>query len=143
MIAAMENQTPPKPRRTVRGEWLMLLTAMIWGTGFVAQRQGMWFVGPFTFTAARVLLGGLALIPVLFITKTLPLRPVQNSTKPNWLLAALACGAALFTAASFQQFGLITTTAGKAGFITALYIVIVPILGLLLKNKVRLMVSVS
>lgn len=118
----------------------MLLTAVIWGTGFVAQRQGMWFVGPFTFITARFLLGGLALIPVLYISKTLPLKPAQNSTKPKWLPAALACGTALFTAASFQQFGLITTTAGKAGFITALYIVIVPILGLLLKNKVRLMV---
>jgi drug/metabolite transporter (DMT)-like permease len=137
MIAGMENQTPSIPKRAIRGEWLMLLTAVIWGTGFVAQRQGMAFVGPFTFIAARFLLGGLALVPVLYLTKTLPLKLDHNSRKPKWLPAALACGAALFTAASLQQFGLTTTTAGKAGFITALYIVIVPILGLLLKKKVR------
>jgi drug/metabolite transporter (DMT)-like permease len=140
MIAAMETQAPPKPRRAVRGEWLMLLTALIWGTGFVAQRQGMSFVGPFTFIAARFLLGGLALTPVLYLTKTLPLKPIQHSTKPKWLPAALACGAALFIAASFQQIGLTTTSAGKAGFITALYIVIVPILGLPIGKKVRLIV---
>lgn len=137
IIAAMETEAPPKPKRAVRGEWLMLLTAVIWGTGFVAQRQGMAFVGPFTFIAARFLLGGLALIPVLFFTKTLPLKPLQDSPKLNWLPAVFFCGAALFTAASLQQIGLKTTSAGKGGFITALYIVIVPILGLLLKKKVR------
>ena len=143
MIAGMRNEEGSKPKRAVRGEWLMLLTALIWGTGFVAQRQGMAFVGPFTFIAARFLLGGLALVPVLYLTRTLPLEPSQVAAKANWLpatLASLACGAALFTAASLQQFGLVTTSAGKGGFITALYIVIVPILGLLFKKKVRLVV---
>ena len=140
MIAGMRNEEGPKPKRVIRGEWLMLLTALIWGTGFVAQRQGMAFVGPFTFIAARFLLGGLALVPVLYLTRTLPLKFSQQSAKANWLPATLACGVALFTAASLQQFGLVTTSAGKGGFITALYIVIVPILGLLLKKKVRLVV---
>ena len=136
----MRNEEGSKPKRAVRGEWLMLLTALIWGTGFVAQRQGMAFVGPFTFIAARFLLGGLALVPLLYLTRTLPLKPSQVSAKAIWLPATLACGAALFTAASLQQFGLVTTSAGKGGFITALYIVIVPILGLLLKKTVRLVV---
>lgn len=118
----------------------MLLTAMIWGSGFVAQRLGMQHVGPFTFGAARFILGGLALIPVLYLTRALPLKAEQKVAKTKWLPATLACGAALFTASSFQQFGLTTTSAGKAGFITALYIVIVPVLGLFFKKKVRLIV---
>lgn len=117
--------------------WLLLLTALIWGTGFVAQRQGMTHVGPFTFIAARFLLGGLALVPVLFITKTVPLKPVKDGQKLPWQAAVLTCGAALFLATSLQQHGLLTTTAGKGGFITALYVVIVPFLGLFLRKKVR------
>lgn len=120
--------------------WLLLLTAFIWGTGFVAQRQGMSHVGPFTFIAARFLLGGLALVPVLFITKTVPLKPAKDGQKPPWEVAALTCGAALFLATSLQQHGLLTTTAGKGGFITALYVVIVPLLGLFFRKKVRLLV---
>ena len=116
MIAGMRNEEGSKPKRAVRGEWLMLLTALIWGTGFVAQRQGMAFVGPFTFIAARFLLGGLALVPVLYLTRALPLRPTQPGGKANGLpppLASLACGAALFTAASLQQFGLSPTRVAK------------------------------
>jgi drug/metabolite transporter (DMT)-like permease len=139
----MKKSTPPNQKLPIRSEGLLLLTAFIWGTGFVAQRQGMLFVGPFTFIAARFLLGGLALIPVLYLTKTMPLKPLQNTNKTKWLPAAFFCGAALFIAASLQQIGLTTTSAGKAGFITALYIVIVPILGVFLKKKVRLIVWIA
>ncbi|MDD2391283.1 MAG: DMT family transporter, partial [Desulfobacterales bacterium] len=116
----------------IRSDILLLLTATIWGFAFVAQRMGMEFVGPFTFNGVRFALGSLSLVPLLIIRrrqremiqKALPL----TSTTAAPLGGALA-GAALFLGASLQQVGLVYTTAGKAGFITGLYVVIVPNLG--------------
>lgn len=126
--------------KTIRGEIFLIITAIIWGTSFVAQRVGMELIGPFTFTATRFLVGTLSLIPIILITDKFSKKEEENKTetgtKKDLLIGGLACGLALFSGISFQQAGLQYTTAGKAGFITALYIVLVPLLGLFLKKKV-------
>ncbi len=104
---------------------LLLLTSLIWGLAFVAQRMGMEHVGPFTYNAARFALGSLCLLPVLALR-----RPRPPAAALPLLPAGLLAGAFLFCGASVQQIGLVSTTAGKAGFITGLYVVLVPILGL-------------
>ena len=121
-------------KQVLKADWLLLLTALIWGSAFVAQRVGMEHVGPFTFNGVRFTLGALALLPLVVRPK--PLVPPEQggpSGAGRWTLlwgGGLA-GVVLFTAAALQQVGLVYTTAGKAGFITGLYVIIVPILGLL------------
>jgi drug/metabolite transporter (DMT)-like permease len=105
----------------MRADLFLLLVAMVWGSAFVAQRLGMEQVGPFAFNAARFAVGVLTLIPVLGWRR---LRGLSRTE----LRSGLLLGLLLFVAASLQQFGLVWTTAGKAGFITGLYIVIVPLL---------------
>jgi drug/metabolite transporter (DMT)-like permease len=125
--------------QNLKSDTLLLLTATIWGFGFVAQRVGMDYVGPFTFNGFRFALGSLTLVPLLLrsnrqwaiITKSL--LPLIN-TRMIILGGGLA-GFALFMGATLQQVGLVYTTAGKAGFITGLYVVIVPILGLFWKQR--------
>jgi len=123
----------------LRGEIFLAITALIWGTSFVAQRVGMEYIGPFTFTATRFLIGTLSLIPIILIMGRLNHKKQkamkQNGTKKDLLIGGLACGIALFFGISFQQSGLVYTTAGKAGFITALYIVLVPLFGLFIHKK--------
>ncbi|MDO4330971.1 MAG: DMT family transporter [Lachnospiraceae bacterium] len=119
---------------------LLLLTATIWGVAFVAQSVGMDYVEPFTFNAVRSIIGGLVLIPVIQYTSTRnqpadTLPEAGKSNKRTLLLGGISCGIMLCLASNFQQFGVKYTTVGKAGFITACYIVIVPILGLFLKKK--------
>ena len=127
--------------------FILFLTAFIWGTAFVAQSMGMDHIGPFAFNAARSFVGGLALIPVILVFEQRK-PPVQKQAEKAFrkplLLGGLSCGLALGVASCLQQVGIKYTTVGKAGFITALYIVIVPILGLFLGKKVgvRLWVSV-
>ncbi|WP_394231748.1 DMT family transporter [Niallia oryzisoli] len=125
---------------SMRGELLLTITAIIWGTSFVAQRVGMDYIGPFTFTATRFLIGTLSLIPIILIMGRLNKNKQKDhtrfGTKKDLLIGGLACGVALFFGISFQQAGLVYTTAGKAGFITALYIVLVPLLGIFLHKKV-------
>ena len=115
----------------LKADALLLLTATIWGFAFVAQRVGMDFVGPFAFNGIRFALGGLVLLPLIYRNRTLQAVSAKRpaSTKTVLLGGGLA-GLALFAGASFQQVGLVYTTAGNAGFITGLYVVIVPILGL-------------
>ena len=114
---------------------ILLLTAMIWGTAFVGQALGMEYVPPFTFTAGRSLLGALVLVPVIYFLDRFksPARRAEESTpeakKLVWI-GGILCGIALFAAESFQQFGLIQTPVGKAGFLTALYIIFVPLIAL-------------
>lgn len=108
---------------------LLLLTAAIWGFAFVAQRLGNAYMGPFTFNAIRFSLGAIALLPLLFRQKK------QGVDRPQALLRKLALpmlatGLVLFAGASLQQVGLLGTTAGKAGFITGLYVILVPLLAL-------------
>lgn len=110
-------------RRALRADALLLLTAAIWGFAFVAQRAGMKHVGPFTFNGVRFALGSLTLLPMLWYRRT-PLRTMATTLRGPALLAGLV----LFLGASLQQVGIVYTTAGKAGFITGLYVVIVPLL---------------
>jgi drug/metabolite transporter (DMT)-like permease len=113
---------------------LLLLTAAIWGFAFVAQRLGNAYMGPFTFNAIRFSLGTVALLPLFFWQKK---RGVDQPKVPLRKLALpmLAIGLVLFTGASLQQVGLLGTTAGKAGFITGLYVILVPLLALIWGRK--------
>ena len=129
----------------LRNSLLLLLTATIWGVAFVAQIVGMDYVQPFTFNGIRSIIGGLVLIPCIFLLNRLksPSEPIQKSSSRPLLAGGILCGLCLFAASSFQQFGIKYTTVGKAGFITACYIVIVPILGLFLKKKCSPLIWVS
>ena len=131
----------------VRNSFLLLLTAIIWGSAFVAQSVGMEHVEPFTFTFTRSIIGGVVLIPVIILlrkTDSVAMRSdmqgvnaagIHGITKYEWL-GGICCGIALCAASNFQQIGMLHTTVGKSGFITALYVVIVPILGLFLRKRV-------
>ena len=123
---------------------MLFLTAFIWGTAFVAQSVGMDYLGPFGFNGIRSLIGGVALLPCIYILGKINKRTAGEEGSTKTLIAGgLCCGLALFAASSMQQIGIQFTTVGKAGFLTALYIVIVPLLGLLLKKRVALPVWVS
>lgn len=120
------------------GNLMLLLAAMIWGASFVAQVVGLEYVGPFTFLAVRSLLGSLVLLPVIAILdkSSISRKPASASDKKTLLTAGCFCGFFLFTACALQQIGLMTTEAGKGGFLTALYIIMVPIIGLFFRKKV-------
>ena len=127
----------------MKGSALLLLTACIWGVAFVAQSVGMEYVGPFTFNFVRSILGGVVLIPCIFFLnrgeKSGSAEKISEEEKKaqrkTLLTGGICCGIALCLATNFQQIGIKYTTVGKAGFITACYIVIVPIIGLFLKKK--------
>lgn len=126
----------------------LLLTAIIWGVAFVAQSVSMDYIDPFTFTCSRSLLGGVVLIPIIFaLQKLTPTVHTDTENKKsywkNTIIGGICCGIFLCAASCFQQFGILYTTVGKAGFITALYIVIVPILGIFLKKKIPAIVWFS
>lgn len=116
---------------SLRADLLLLLTAFIWGFAFVAQRMGMEYVGPYLFNAARFALGCLPLLPFVAQNASGPLLPHLLRAAPGSLLAGLF----LFAGSSLQQVGIVYTTAGKAGFITGLYVILVPILGLALGQQ--------
>lgn len=119
--------------RTTRANILLLLTAMIWGAAFVAQRVGMDHMGPLTFNGVRFALGSAALLPLIaFLDKKRTVAPPPFSTL---LKGGVLMGLALFLGAWLQQFGLCYTTAGKAGFITGLYVVFVPLIGIFLGQR--------
>jgi len=123
---------------TLKADILLLTAAVIWGTAFVAQRIGMDHVGPFTYNGIRFALGGLSLLPLLLMTRQKPIAGEQAHPPAGpklMLFGGLLTGLALFAGASLQQVGLVYTTAGKAGFITGLYVVIVPLLGLIWRQK--------
>lgn len=124
-------------KKQVQGILYLLGATIIWGSAFIAQSVGMEHIGPFTFQAARCVLAVLFLIPLAFILEikqgtTESLRRWKN---PQLWKTGMICGVALFVAANLQQVGLVYTDAGKAGFLTAMYIVIVPILGIFLHRK--------
>ena len=120
--------------KNLRGSIMLLIAAIIWGTAFVAQSAGMQYVQPFTYNALRMLIGGVVLIPVLLafraVQKDLP-REEKRKTFQITVRGGLVCGTVLFAATSLQQVAMVTTSAGKAGFITTLYIVLVPLIKLL------------
>lgn len=118
-------------RAHLKGDLLLVLTAMIWGSAFVAQKVGMDHIGPFMYTGIRFALGALFLTPfMLFLSRYRPFVMKQQKG-PSLILAGLLAGLLLFGGSILQQVGIVYTTAGKAGFITGLYVVIVPLLGLI------------
>ena len=148
------RRTEPEQRETpLASESLLLLASAIWGFAFVAQRVAMDHIGPFTFNAVRFALGSLPMLPLIALARRRENGgyPVSSAPRPSpgstasaapgrprmreLILSGLAAGALLYGGASLQQFGIVYTTAGKAGFITGLYVIIVPILGLLWKMR--------
>ena len=135
----------------LRHSLLLLLTALIWGVAFVAQSVGMDYVGPFTFTASRSLIGAVVLLPVIwFRTRketavgTEQKRPeVDKHKKKNLLVGGIICGVFLCIATNLQQIGLQYSTVGKSGFVTAMYIVLVPILGIFLHKGIDIRKVIS
>ncbi len=120
--------------RHLKSDLLFLLSAVIWGFAFVAQRMGMDHVGPFTFNGIRFFLGAMVLLPFIYGQRKRDLREKKDNRpihSGRLILYGGLAGLAIFSGASLQQVGLVYTTAGKAGFITGLYVVIVPIMGLL------------
>jgi len=151
-----------KPRNTaaVRSNLLLVLTAFIWGVAFVAQSVGMDYVGPFTFNASRNIIAPIVLLPFIVLTgrRNRDLETVARGAEEEGLpggtgkgnartllLAGVLSGTALCVASCFQQYGIMTSTVGKSGFITALYILIVPLLGLFVGKRVgrRIWISVG
>ena len=116
---------------------ILALTAFIWGTAFVAQSVGMEYLGPFTFNGVRNFIGGIALLPCIMLLEKMEgnHKEQASGTKKDLMIGGLACGVCLFAASSLQQIGLQYTTTGKAGFITAFYIVLVPVLGIFMRKK--------
>lgn len=131
-------------KKQLRGSASLLLATLIWGTAFIFQSVGMDHIGPFTFQAVRCTLAVIGMVAVIFILD----KRAGRSFKKGWQdkrlwKAGILCGIPLFLACDLQQLGLVYTTAGKAGFLTAMYIVMVPVLGILLKRKITFMVPVS
>ena len=122
-------------KNKLRGTIALLIGTMIWGSAFIAQSVGMDHIGPMTFQTARCLLGAVFLMPVVFLFEKDKRKFVSNWKNPKLWKTGLVCGTALFVAAGLQQVGLVYTTAGKAGFITAMYLVLVPILGIFLGKR--------
>ena len=136
-------------RLTLRSNLLLLLTALIWGVAFVAQSVGMDYVGPFTFNAVRCLVGAAVLAPcIVLLDRMAGKKPSlwgseDRAARRATLAGGTVCGVLLAVASSLQQMGIAFTTVGKAGFITALYIVIVPVLGLLGGHRPHWVIWVS
>lgn len=125
----------------------LFLTALIWGVSFVAQKAGMDYVGPFSFNFIRSVLGGLSLIPVISIAKIIQkdtrTKEVKHEQHVNLAKAGISCGTALFIAMSIQQYCMLGASAGKAGFISALYIIYVPLISMFFGQKLTKTVKIS
>ena len=133
--------------KQMKNSLILLLTAFIWGVAFVAQSVGGEAVGCFTFNGVRSLIGGLVLLPVISFLDRQKKKELgeaafleQKGDRKTLMIGGISCGLMLCIASNFQQFGISFTTVGKAGFITAMYILIVPILGLFMKKKVGMKV---
>ncbi len=130
---------------------LLFLTALIWGVAFVAQSVAMDYIGPYTFNAVRSLLGGIVLVPCVFlfgqkkksVKDEVPSKGTAIDRPGNMITGGLLCGIMLFLSTTLQQVGIQYTTVAKAGFITALYIILVPILGIFLKKRVSFQIWIS
>jgi len=133
-------------KKQIKCSMLLLLATVIWGSAFVSQSVGMDHIGPFTFQAVRCAVAFVGLIPVILIADRF--KNDQKSFIKRWAdlrlwKAGLLCGIPLFLACNLQQVGLVDTDAGKSGFLTAMYIVIVPLIGIFLKRKATIMVPIS
>ena len=122
-------------KNKLRGSLALMAATVIWGSAFIAQSVGMDYIEPFTFQAVRCFLAVLFLLPMIWLFDGDKKAFFQEWADPKLWKTGFFCGSALFVAAGLQQVGLIYTSAGKAGFITAMYIVLVPILGLFFKRK--------
>lgn len=131
--------------RSFKGEIFLFITAFIWGTTFVAQSQAMDYIGPFTFNASRSFIGAIAVYIIINVSEYLNKEKQQDKKENNRLFikGGVICGMILFTSAGFQQVGLQHTDVSKAGFITTLYIIFVPIIGIFLKKKAGSKVWIS
>lgn len=115
---------------------LLLTAAIIWGMAFVSQQAGMDFMGPLTFNGSRNIIGSVILVPVILIIRgRIPKAERKPLPVKTTIIGGLACGAALTIASTLQQYGLTMTTVGKGGFITTLYIILTPILGIFIGRK--------
>lgn len=134
-------------RFILRQTFLLFLTSVIWGVAFVAQSAGMTYVGPFTYNGVRSVLGGLVLLPCIVLLDRVRGIAKNNANRiqnrNQLFLGGLSCGLILFAASSFQQFGIQYTSVGKAGFITAMYILLVPIMGIFIHKKAGLNVWIG
>lgn len=137
-------------KKALRSSAMLALTALIWGVAFVAQSEGMNYVGGFTFNGCRFVIGGAVLIPCIFLLRKMNRDQdgeidsgEQARRFRTAVIGGICCGVFLCLASSLQQFGIAQTTVGKAGFITSLYIIIVPILGLFLKKQVGVKIWIS
>lgn len=135
-------------KKQLKGSIAIIIATIIWGSTFVAQSVGMDHIGPFTFQAVRCLMGGLVLLPVIAITDPLLNKGDGKDYFSRWKdkklwIAGLFCGIPLFVAMNLQQMGMVYTDAGKAGFLTAMYIVFVPILGIFRGQKPTKWIPVS
>lgn len=121
---------------------ILFLAAFIWGTAFVAQSMGMDYLGPFAFNGIRSYVGGIALLPCIALLNIIGKKAeeerqdISGGDRRTLLTGGICCGLCLFAASSLQQIGIQYTTVGKAGFITAFYIVLVPVLGIFLKKRI-------
>lgn len=125
------------------GNILLLITAFIWGCAFVAQSVGMDYVGPFTFNAVRSIIGGIVLLPVIALVDAMRKKDgiyhkATQEDRRMLRIGGICCGIIFSIACCLQQVGINEgTSSGKAGFITAFYILLVPVIGLFLKKRVR------
>ncbi len=122
---------------SLRSSFLLFLAAFIWGVAFVAQSVGMDYMGPLSFNGARFLMGSLVLIPVIiFRRRKNKAANIPAADTKTTAVGGICCGLALCGAALLQQYGIMYTTVGKAGFITTLYIILVPFFGVFLKKRI-------
>lgn len=130
--------------KKLKSAMLLVLAAFIWGAAFSAQSVGMEYIGPFTFNGIRFIIGGIVLLPVIAVLKRFkPDSAAKTDILKSLIPRGAACGAILAVAASLQQIGIIYTSPGKAGFITALYVILVPIFGLFLGKRSSALLFVS
>lgn len=124
-------------KEALRSSVLLFTAALIWGVAFVAQSVGMDYMGPLSFNGARFLMGSVVLLPLIIYRRRKNKRAgIQPADTKTTLLGGICCGIFLCAAALFQQYGILFTTVGKAGFITTLYIILVPVFGIFLKKRV-------
>ena len=128
---------------TKRNSFLLFLTACIWGLAFVSQSKGMEYMDPFTFNGVRSLIGAVTLLVFIGIRSKVTGSRVAKEDRKQTLLAGVSCGVILTIASTLQQFGIAYTTVGKAGFITTLYIIFVPMAGVLFGKKVSKVVWIA
>ncbi len=133
-------------KKRLRGSAFLILATIIWGSAFVSQSVGMEHIGPFTFQAVRCFLAVLGLLTVILVADRFHSDKKsfwKRWANPKLWKAGILCGIPLFLACNLQQVGLVDTDAGKSGFLTAMYIVIVPVIGIFLKKKPSIMVPIS